>query len=142
MDSQHAESRSVFCEVRRARKAVHKSQAEFAALLGVSTRAVQSYEQGWRPTPIQVQRTAGLLVYLNWQKDHPKQKPCWSICRCTPSSREACIVHQMNAGNLCWMFADAAPTTNGCTPEQKSAACAICPVTRDWLQPLHDEARA
>lgn len=38
-------------EVRKIRKALKLSQAQFAAMLELSIRAVQSWEQGWRNVP-------------------------------------------------------------------------------------------
>jgi len=52
-----------FADLRRVRGLLGKSQSEMAALLGISTRAVQSYEQGWRPSPA-YQFQAGDLCWL------------------------------------------------------------------------------
>ena len=40
----------------KARAKLGKTQKEFGKLLNVSTKAVQSYEQGWRPVPLHVER--------------------------------------------------------------------------------------
>ncbi len=40
-------------EVKEVRKLLHQTQAGFAAILGVSTKLVQAWEQGWRkPEPL------------------------------------------------------------------------------------------
>lgn len=40
-------------EVKAVRKLTHKTQAAFAGVLGVSTKLVQAWEQGWRkPEPM------------------------------------------------------------------------------------------
>ena len=69
-------------DLKRVRKALGKSQSELAALLGISTRAVQSYEQGWRRLPPYVQRLTGLLLFLKRRKDGPNLSPCWEILEC------------------------------------------------------------
>ena len=51
-------------EIRQIRELLGKSQREFAGLLGVSLRAVQSYEQGWRSVPACVRKLARLTVHL------------------------------------------------------------------------------
>ena len=50
------------CNLRTIREALNKTQHEMAALLGVSARAIQSYEQGWRPFPPHVQKMAGAAL--------------------------------------------------------------------------------
>jgi DNA-binding transcriptional regulator YiaG len=50
-------------DIPRVRKVLGVSQAQMAALLGISTKAVQSYEQGSRSVPAHVQRLAALLLY-------------------------------------------------------------------------------
>ena len=43
--------------VRSLRDELDRSQREMAEILGVSTKAVQSYEQGWRQTPPHVEQS-------------------------------------------------------------------------------------
>ena len=62
--------------LRSVREALSKSQSDLAVLLGVSVRAVQSYEQGWRHTPLDVQKLALLLLYLQRRNGSPPQPPC------------------------------------------------------------------
>ncbi len=58
-------------EPKTVREELKLSQAGFADLLGVSTRAVQSWEQGWR-TPSSVLQESILLALIAWrQGDRP-----------------------------------------------------------------------
>ena len=61
------------------RQNLGKSQSEMAELLGISVRAIQSYEQGWRKPPPSVQKLAAFFLFLRWQKDNPRQLSCWKI---------------------------------------------------------------
>ena len=49
----------------RLRKILQKTQPEMASLLGVSVRAIRSYEQGWRPVPVHVERHTVTSVRLD-----------------------------------------------------------------------------
>ncbi len=40
----------------KARARLAKTQKELSELLGVSLKAVQSYEQGWRSVPVHIER--------------------------------------------------------------------------------------
>lgn len=40
-----------------------KTQREMAALLGISLKAVESYEQGWRRIPANIERIAYFLLF-------------------------------------------------------------------------------
>lgn len=121
-------------DLRSVRKALCKSQSELATLLGISTRAIQSYEQGWRSTPPYVQKLAGLLLFLQWQKDNGRSRPCWGIIGCDPEARSQCFAYQYRAGNFCWLV-----TGNwykGREQESwqaKLAKCRKCPVMKRWL---------
>jgi len=78
-----------------------KSQRQLAQLLGVSLKAVQSFEQGWRNIPVHVERQLLLLVALKKNR-LKKAKPCWTILDCPKESRENCPVWELKAGHLCW----------------------------------------
>lgn len=119
-----------FCDLPTVRKSLGLSQSEFSKLLGLSIRAVQSYEQGWRPTPPYVQKLAATLLFLNWRKSRKAVKPCWKINNCDAESRSSCQAHQMRAGDLCWMLGQ---TCRHAQADDKLHACRECPVTKPWL---------
>lgn len=77
-----------------------KSQSQLARLLGVSAKAVQSFEQGWRNVPPQAERQLLFLVQL---KSSPgSHQPCWEVKQCPTRDREHCPAWELQAGTLCW----------------------------------------
>jgi DNA-binding XRE family transcriptional regulator len=122
------------CDLKSVRQALGRSQSELAALLGVSTRAIQSYEQGWRPVPQHVQKSAALLLFLNWRKDMYALSPCWKVRQCVPAERENCPAYEFRAGELCWLITGTfCNGTKRDTWEAKIAHCRQCVVMTRWL---------
>lgn len=121
--------------LREVRRVLGRSQEELASLLSVSTRAVQSYEQGWRPVPAHVQRCASLLLFLDWRRRNGGVTPCWEIRRCSAEVRAKCPVHELDAGDVCWLLVgcrcrDRRPRSR----EAQMARCRSCEVMRQWLK--------
>jgi DNA-binding XRE family transcriptional regulator len=117
------------CEVRPddlhgIRRALGKTQEQMAQLLGVSTRAVQSYEQGWRPVPPHVQKMAVFLLCASRRKG--RAEPCWRIRRCSPATRAGCPAHQLKEGELCWLvIGDACPAFAALSGKEQAAHCPV-----------------
>ena len=127
-------------DLRSVRDALGKSQEELATLLGASKRAIQSYEQGWRPVPVHIQKSAALLLFLNWRRKQfllgRKHSPCWVIRKCAAAVRAKCSVYELGAGDLCWLVTGT--KCHGRTEkswEAKVARCRTCDVMRQWLKP-------
>lgn len=118
-------------EFARARKAINKSQRELAHLLGVSVRAIQSFEQGWRPVPVHVERQLLFLLAMRRQR---AQTPCWEMKGCPKEIREKCPAWEFHAGHLCWFI-----TGTICRGrveaswKQKIAICRTCEVFKSNL---------
>jgi DNA-binding XRE family transcriptional regulator len=91
------------------RKTLGVSQSRMAALLGVSTRAVQSYEQGWRRTPALVQKLAGFLLAEQWRGHNPNAQPCWEVKHCSDELRQTCPAFQLDASHCCWLLDSVCP---------------------------------
>lgn len=85
------------------RKKLKKSQAQIARILGVSVKAVHSYEQGWRSVPAHVERQM-LFLIARVKDSNVKQKQCWEIMKCPDSKKEQCPAWEFHAGNLCWFI--------------------------------------
>ncbi len=115
------------------RHALGKSQSQVARLLGISLRAVQSFEQGWRPVPVHVERQ---LLFLMAMKKELKGEPCWRTKDCPPEVREACPAWEFHAGQLCWFI-----TGTICQGEaqgswgEKIQVCRKCQVFHRIFQP-------
>jgi DNA-binding transcriptional regulator YiaG len=117
----------------KARKALGKTQKEMAVLLGVSMRAVHSYEQGWRKVPSHVERQVYFL--LSQKSDAFRQLgPCWEIRGCDLKTRSQCPAWEFDAGKLCWLingtFCEGAEQQDW---EQKMKICRKCPVLKAFL---------
>ncbi|MFH1349606.1 MAG: two-CW domain-containing protein [Pseudomonadota bacterium] len=84
------------------RKRLKKTQKEMAQLLGVSLKAIHSYEQGWRSIPIHVERQLLFLIFM--KGPNKNQKPCWVIKKCSPESKKRCPAWEFQAGRFCWFI--------------------------------------
>lgn len=90
-------------EFRKFRLKLNRTQETMSQLLGVSVKAVRSYEQGWRHIPHHVERQVLLLVAL--QEGFPRLKtPCWIIMSCPDERKADCPAWEFNAGTLCWLI--------------------------------------
>lgn len=59
----------------RLRASLGKSQRELAGLLGLSLKAVESYEQGWRNVPSHVERLLYFLLFKLNEDDIEAEDP-------------------------------------------------------------------
>lgn len=85
------------------RKKLGKTQAQMAQLLGVSLKAVHSYEQGWRAIPAHVERQL-LFLISRIIKGKASQKHCWIVKKCPVDRRKRCPASEFKAGKLCWFI--------------------------------------
>jgi DNA-binding XRE family transcriptional regulator len=115
------------------RKSLAMTQAEFAGVLGVSVRAVQSYEQGWRVIP-----TATILhmfaLLASIRRRDLGEVPCWVLKGCSDSARADCRSHCLNGGLFCWLVAGnvfGKGSEEPCGPLK----CIDCAVIRRLLAP-------
>ena len=121
-------------DLRNIRHVLGMSQHDLSTLLGISIRAVQSYEQGWRAVPPYVQKLTGLLLYLERRKGMPRLKPCWKVKKCPSENRRACPVHKYQAGEICWIVSgDLCGGKEEKSWEDKMICCAGCPMMGSWL---------
>ena len=85
------------------RKLMGKSQRDLARLLGLSIKAIHSYEQGWRGIPDSVERQ--VLFLLSRHRDFKQPaKPCWQIKGCSIEQRRRCPAWEFQCGHLCWFI--------------------------------------
>jgi hypothetical protein len=85
------------------RKYLGKTQLQTAVMIGVSLKAIQSFEQGWRSIPVHTERQLLFLLYL---KQLPEKDPqnCWDIRGCDHADRQKCASWEFQAGHLCWFI--------------------------------------
>jgi hypothetical protein len=87
-------------EFKHLRKRLDKTQKQIAHLLGVSLKAVHSYEQGWRVVPPAVERHLFFLV--SRLKPACGRKTCWEENGCPPERQAECPAYEFKCGDLCW----------------------------------------
>lgn len=112
--------------VKLIRKKMGLTQAAVAQALGVSIRAIQSYEQGWRevPTHIMVQL---LVLAAAHHTGASERAACWDVTRCPPERQAVCPCRRTD-GRLCWLVSGrvcAAPTSSGPNDIERCMECAV-----------------
>jgi predicted transcriptional regulator len=90
-------------EFKSFRKRMNKTQKQMAQLLGMSHKAVLSYEQGWRNIPAHVERQMFFLI-SNMRGKSKVSKPCWVIKKCPPKKKKECPAWEFKSGKLCWFI--------------------------------------
>lgn len=118
--------------VRRIRAIMGRTQSELASALGVSEKAIQSYEQGWREVPLRAMIQLLVLLAL-YRKQSMDDTPCWELRKCNESQREHCASFTVGNGQFCWFVG-----SKDCRPVRKARTapafpCAACPVVRRLL---------
>lgn len=102
-----------------------KTQKVLAVLLGVSLKAVQSYEQGWRPIPIHVERQLYFLLVNQRGSGHSRRQDCWTLKKC--GRKKECPAWEFQAGHLCWFLSGTrCKCTEDKTWKDKIAICREC----------------
>jgi len=112
------------------------TQAEMAAPLGVSKRALQSYEQGWRPVPMHVWERVALLLFLQWRRgNRGAVRACWQVRGCSLAARRQCPAARMGAGELCWMVCGPMGGPMQMASGGAESFCwEKCPVAQEWFK--------
>nr|MBF0221919.1 helix-turn-helix transcriptional regulator [Desulfobulbaceae bacterium] len=127
-----------FTEFLKIRKTLLKTQKQMAELLGVSIKAIHSYEQGWRKIPAHIERQIFFLL-SRLRTDEKNLKPCWVIKKCPPHRKKNCPAWEYQAGKLCWFI-------NGTICEcqvkkswkEKMTICRECEVLSSLIDPKVD----
>jgi hypothetical protein len=85
------------------RSQLGKTQRQMSALLGTSLKAVQSFEQGWRNIPANIERHM-LFLLARKNVQNTEHVPCWDMENCTIETRQNCPAWEFQSGNLCWFI--------------------------------------
>jgi DNA-binding transcriptional regulator YiaG len=129
--SAKTETRSGSDTVKAIRHRLGLTQAALARALGVSIRAIQSYEQGWRDVPnsIFIQMLVLVAAYRHTALDGT---PCWEITDCPVEKRAKCPSTK-TGGHLCWFVSgrmcEGAPEMD----DDDMLPCLECPVVQRML---------
>lgn len=90
-------------EFAQARHTLGKSQSQLAKILCLSSKSIQSFEQGWRKIPTHVEREILLLLMLKENaRNNRELEACWEIADCSDEWRKMCIVGELGAKEFCW----------------------------------------
>jgi len=95
---------SLKMSVREIRSEMGLSQSELAGLVGIGSRAIQSYEQGWRKPSEMVERMLLLVLIAHRNGIELSRFRCWEQKECSPNVREKCIAYVTRQGHLCWFL--------------------------------------
>jgi len=120
-------------EFSKIRQSMEKTQNQMAQLLGLSTKAIQSFEQGWRNIPVHVERQTLLLIARKNRKDS-EAGMCWQIKDCPIETRERCPAWEFQCGDLCW-FINGTICRGGAQKswQKKMRICRQCEVFKSTL---------
>lgn len=121
-------------EFKTFRKRLDRTQREIAQLLGLSIKAVSSYEQGTRNVPSHVERQMFFLI-SRISKNQPDQRDCWVIKNCSPEIKEQCPAWEFHEGHLCWIINGTMCCNGLCQEwEDKINCCKSCEVFAPRLE--------
>lgn len=118
------------------RRKLGHSQKEMADVLGISKKALQSYEQGWREMPPHVEQRVLLQAILRRHPDLRMIPRCWSLSQCSLEVRRRCPSAKLKIPGLCWFI-----TGTLCHGEPagswaaKRDRCLECQVMKGLLEP-------
>ena len=120
-------------EFSQIRHTLDMTQNQISRVLCVSLKAVQSFEQGWRNIPTNIEREMLLLLALQRSTNVDRTPtPCWEIKSCPEDWQENCLVWRLQARHFCWYL-------NGTycqgeahkTWQEKIQICRKCKVFKD-----------
>jgi hypothetical protein len=112
------------------RKTLGKTQRQIANLLGISLKAVCSYEQGWRSIPTHVERQ--LLFLLSRKAPQQGSTNCWELRSCPEEKKNKCSAWEFNAGQFCWFISGTLREGTDCKSwEKKMEMCKTCEVMKN-----------
>jgi len=108
------------------RKKLNKTQREMANLLGISIKTVESYEQGLRNIPVNVERIVYFLFFkLNMDKFNEKAR-CWENKKCPSHIRENCVAWVAKEGFFCWFLTGKSCVREKLLSSKSSENCFEC----------------
>lgn len=131
MDENKSESCNEYGTVKQIRNHIGMTQAKVAQALGISIRAIQSYEQGWRETPTHV--LVQMLVLAAAYRSSSEERPaCWTITGCSAEKQEKCPCRRTD-GRLCWLVSGRMCAGHSASRCDDLSACMECPVVKRIL---------
>jgi len=118
--------------VKRLRLLLAVTQAELASALGISAKAIQSYEQGWRETPLRIIKQMLTLVAMN-RNGEVRSKLCWIVRSCEADMVSTCPANKITHGRYCWSVASKACAKVHGDEDTTVLGCLDCDVVKQFL---------
>jgi DNA-binding XRE family transcriptional regulator len=81
-----------------------KTQKQMAQLMGTSTKAIESFEQGWRNISPHIERQLYFLLSRKAIMKGKKTVDCWEIRECPEHKKNKCPAWEFSCGQLCWFI--------------------------------------
>jgi DNA-binding XRE family transcriptional regulator len=119
--------------IKQIRGMLGRTQQELASALGMSTKAVQSYEQGWRDAPVRVMIQLLVLLTL-YRRQTLDDVPCWEIRKCSAGDRESCPAFTIGQGQFCYMIGADKCRIKAESDKEHLLPCMECPVVQRLLK--------
>jgi hypothetical protein len=94
-------------------------------------KTVESYEQGWRRVPVNIERILYFLLFKLNEGALRGEEPCWTVTDCPDSKRANCVAYLADEGRFCWFFTG---RLCGGTDEGGAVSCHTCPVFAQLLE--------
>ena len=125
-------------EFTRIRKKLGKTQKQMSALLGVSQKAIESYEQGLRNIPSNIERILYYLLFkLNMDKlGEDEKKLCWDKKDCPQHFRENCLAWMAKEGFFCWFITGKICPAEKQLSHKSTGTCFNCSFFKDQLNAI------
>ena len=117
--------------VKQIRAKIGMTQAKVAQALGISVRAIQSYEQGWREVPTHISLQL-LVLAAAYRPASTERKACWKITGCLPERQQKCPC-RCTDGRLCWLVSRRMCAGHSANGRNDLSACMSCPVVQQIL---------
>lgn len=117
------------------RAKLNKTQKELAQLLGISIKAIHSYEQGWRKIPHHVERQLLFLLSRTILNQGKSSEQCWDILNCSEKKQKECPAWEFKAGDLCWFINGTKCSGKAHDSwENKMEECRTCKVFQNFFE--------
>jgi len=112
-----------------------------AALLGVAKKTVESYEQGLRNVPANVERIIYFLLFkLSPDKIAENENVlCWDKKNCPPHIRQNCVAWIAKEGFFCWFITGKVCGAEKLLSSKSNGSCFNCSFFKENLEKIYPE---
>lgn len=118
------------------RSRLKRTQREMAGLLGVSLKAVESYEQGWRRIPANIERILCFLLFRMNQDRFGRRDRCWLEKKCPAAVRADCPAWLAREGLYCWFLTGKICRAERSARPEKGRSCFECAFFKKQLKKI------